>query len=113
MAQPAIEAACDARRRDKAIRPVSRPGAASVPDRRVMPGREAVEPLAFGLAEGPDGHGGLPRGTLAPGFSQMNGSEETRASRVRRRQTGAFRFSETILGIDPSPAYGYDEFRER
>jgi putative transposase len=36
MAQPAIEAACDARRRDKAIRPVSRPGAASVPDRRVM-----------------------------------------------------------------------------
>ena len=32
--------------------------------------------------------------------------------RSRPRQVGAFRFSETILGIDFSELYDYHEFRE-
>ena len=76
-------------------------------------GGESVEPIAFRVAEEPDGHGGLLRGTAAPGFSQRNDSEKAWAFRGRCRRTGVFRFSETILGIAFSPVYGYDEFRER
>ena len=52
-------------------------------------------------------------GGACPAFSQTRVSEGTRALRGGRRRTGASHFSETILGIDFSPVYGYDEFRER
>jgi hypothetical protein len=41
-------------------------------------GWKAVEPLAFRVAEEPDGHGGLLRGAPPRGFSQTNVSEKTR-----------------------------------
>jgi hypothetical protein len=73
---------------------------------------KAVEPLAFRVAEEPDGHGGLLRGTAVPRFSQTKVSEKAPMIRSRPRQIRAFRFSKTILGMDFSELYDYDGFRE-
>ncbi len=63
-------------------------------------GGEVVEPLAFRLGEEPDGHGGLLRGALAPVFSQTKGSERPRRLKAGDGKTRAFRFSESVLGMN-------------
>jgi hypothetical protein len=63
-------------------------------------GREAVEPLAFRVAEEPDGLGDLLQGLLAPWFSQTKGFQEVQSGRVGDAKTRAIRFSETVLGMN-------------
>jgi hypothetical protein len=75
-------------------------------------GREAVEPLAFGVGQEPDGHGGLLRGGLAPGLLANDRFREGRATRPWPRQIQVCWFSKSLLGMDFSGLYDYDEFRE-
>jgi hypothetical protein len=51
--------------------------------------RLRVEPLAFRVAEEPDGHGGLLRGTAVPGFSQTKGFERARRDRAGNAKQGS------------------------